>query len=50
MAETFQQGWSYYSKAASAGVAANAGQQYCANVQSAIDTFAEEMQSMVEQH
>lgn len=50
MADTFQQGWSYYFKAASAGVAANAGQQYCANVQSAIDTFAEDIRSTVEQH
>jgi len=50
MSGTFQKGWEYYTKAAAAGVSANAGQNYCANVESAIDTFTEEMYEMVRQH
>lgn len=50
MVDTFHRGWTYYSSVAPAGVAANVGQQYCSVVQSAIDTFTEDMQSMVERH
>ena len=50
MPGTFQQGWQYFAKAAEAGMAANAGQNYCVNVESAIDTFTEEMYEMVQQH
>lgn len=50
MPGTFQKGWQYYAKAAESGSAANAGQNYCINVESAIDSFTEEMYEMVQQH
>ena len=43
MPGTFQKGWEYYTKATEAGASSAAGQNYCANVESAIDTFTEEM-------
>lgn len=50
MSKSFQQGWQYFSKASSAGISANAGQNYCMNVEAAIDTFSEEMYEIVRQH
>lgn len=50
MSAAFQQGWQYFSKAAEAGLAANAGQNYCAEVESAIETFTEQMYETVRQH
>ncbi len=50
MPGTFQQGWQYFSKAVEAELATDTGQNYCASVESAIDTFTEEMYEMVQQH
>ena len=50
MSKSFQQGWQYFFEASSAGVSANTGQNYCMNVEAAIDTFSEEMYEMVRQH
>jgi len=50
MSDTFRHGWEYYAKAMSAGMAAQQGKDYCADVESAIDTFAEEMYKIVQEH
>lgn len=50
MSDAFQQGWQYYSKAAQAGLTANAGQQYCNEVENAIEEFTDKMYEMVESH
>lgn len=50
MPETFQNGWQYYLKTATAGMAAKAGQDYCINVEQAIETFTDDMHKMVQEH
>ncbi len=50
MPGTFQQGWQFFAKAAQAGMSANSGQNYCTNVEAAIDTFTREMYEIVEEH
>ncbi len=50
MPGTFQQGWQFFAKAAQSGMSANAGKNYCTNVESAIDTFTREMYEIVDEH
>lgn len=50
MPEAFQNGWQYYTKAAAAGVAAKAGQDYCAKVEQSIEKFTDDMYQMVQEH
>lgn len=50
MPETFQKGWQYYSKTAAAGLSAAAGQDYCKNIESAINIFEDEMYKIVKKH
>ena len=50
MPETFQKGWQYYSKTAAAGLSAAAGQDYCKNIESAINIFENEIYKIVKKH
>ena len=50
MTDSFQEGWKYFSKTSETGYSAYAGQVYCTNVESAIQTFENDIYDMVRIH